>query len=256
MVGPATGFTRGTSMIATHENRIQIPENQPGHLTADESAPFRFTSWPVCWSAIHIGALAAIAAILILGLIGTTLGIHLVGAENRVVDLRKVGLVAIAFSVFGAFLAYVCGGWVAGKIGAFRRSEPAMLHGAISWLVTVPVLIVLASLGAGSYLGGWHGALSGSPSWASHTAAPFDRPEPVDASATPAERAQYQADRAEYVAKVKQWREETPRATRNAALGAVTALLLGLMGSVIGGWMASGEPMTLTHCRTRDTLPH
>jgi hypothetical protein len=31
----------------------------------------------------------------------------------------------------------------------------------------------------------------------------------------------------------------------------VTALLLGLVGSVIGGWMASGEPMTLTYWRTR-----
>ena len=36
-----------------------------------------------------------------------------------------------------------------------------------------------------------------------------------------------------------------------AALGALTALLLGLVGSVIGGWMASGEPMTFTHYRTR-----
>ena len=40
-------------------------------------------------------------------------------------------------------------------------------------------------------------------------------------------------------------------AARNAALAAVTALLLGLMGGVIGGWMGSGEPMTFTHYRTR-----
>ena len=33
----------------------------------------------------------------------------------------------------------------------------------------------------------------------------------------------------------------------------VSALLLGLVGSVIGGWMASGEPMTLTHYRHRTT---
>ena len=44
----------------------------------------------------------------------------------------------------------------------------------------------------------------------------------------------------------------TPNAAvmaRNSALGAVTALLLGLMGAVLGGWMASGEPMTLTYRR-------
>jgi hypothetical protein len=43
-------------------------------------------------------------------------------------------------------------------------------------------------------------------------------------------------------------------ATRNNALATAVALLLGLMGSVIGGWMASGEPMTFTHYRRRDGL--
>ncbi len=38
---------------------------------------------------------------------------------------------------------------------------------------------------------------------------------------------------------------------RNSALGALTALLLGLVGSVIGGWIAPGEPMTFTYHRTR-----
>jgi hypothetical protein len=53
-------------------------------------------------------------------------------------------------------------------------------------------------------------------------------------------------------------------AARNAALGAVTGLLIGLVGSVIGGWMASGEPMTLgyhnlsrpTQARDRASAPH
>jgi hypothetical protein len=241
-------------MITTHENRIKIQENEAHTFQVDELSTRHFAYWPVCWSAISIGALASIAAIVVLGLIGVALGVHLVGVENRMVDLRKIGLAAIAFSVFSAFLAYVLGGWVAGMVGGIRRSEPAMLHGAITWLLTVPILVVLASLGAGSYMGGWYSGLSGSPSWASPTAAPFDRPEPPEANASQQERLQYAANRADYDAKVKLWREETPRATRNAALGAVTALLLGLMGSVIGGWMSSGEPMTLTYYRTRDRL--
>jgi hypothetical protein len=148
------------------------------------------------------------------------------------------------------------GGWVAGKIGGIRRSEPAMLHGAIMWLVTVPMLMILAALGAGSYFGGWYGGLAGSPSWAAPAAAPFDRPEPPGPMASPQEHAQYAANRADYEAKVKEWRDATPRATRNAALGAVTALLLGLVGSVIGGWLASGEPMTFTYYRTRGDVAH
>ena len=38
---------------------------------------------------------------------------------------------------------------------------------------------------------------------------------------------------------------------RNTALVTVVALLLGLVGSVLGGWLASGEPMSLTYYRRR-----
>jgi len=240
-------------MISTTENRLSLQETSAHSFQRDDAAATQFYYWPVCWSAVAVGALASIAAVVLLGLIGIAIGFHLVGVEDRVVDLRRVGLMTLAFSVFSAFLAYVCGGWVAGKIGGIRRSEPAMLHGAIAWLATIPVLIVLASLGAGSYMGGWYGGLAGRPSGA---AAPFDQPLPIDANASPQVRGQYEAERAEYTAKLKQWREETPRATRNAALGAVTALLLGLVGSVIGGWMASDEPMSLSYARSRDQVTH
>ena len=236
-------------MITTQENRIAVREHEAPGFHFEESHAYHFYVWPVCWSAIAVGALASLAAIAVLGLAGVALGVHLVGVENRVVDLTKVGFMTLAFSVFSSFLAFVLGGWVAGKVGGIDRSEPAMLHGAIAWLLAVPLLMVLASLGAGSYFGGWYAGLSGSPSWANHAAAPFDRPEIPGPMATPQEHARYEAARAEYEANVKRWREETPRATRNAALGAATALLLGLIGSVIGGWMASGEPMTLTYRR-------
>jgi hypothetical protein len=239
-------------MITTTENRIKIEENV-GPSIAPSYAAHSWVEWPVSWSAAFVGALATLAAIALFGLIGTALGFHLVGVENRVVDLNSVTLGTLAFSVFSAFLAAVIGGWVAGKIAGIRRSEPAMLHGAISWLTTLPILIALAALGAGSYFGGWYGGLSGSPSWA-QASAPYDRPLPLDASASPAERAQHAQDRAEYREKVQRWRDQTPEATRNSALGAATALLLGLIGSVIGGWMASGEPMTFTHYRTRDKV--
>ena len=93
-----------------------------------------------------------------------------------------------------------------------------MLHGAIAWLVTIPMLLILAALGAASYFGIWYGGLAGTPAWA-----------PPVVSVDP----------------------QAALIARNAALGAVTALLLGLIGSVVGGWMASGEPMTFTYYRTR-----
>src|SRR5207249_8067248 len=108
----------------------------------------------------------------------------------------------------------------AGRIAGLHHAEPAMLHGAIMWLVTIPMLLVLAALGAGNFFGDWYGGLAGSPIWAAPATATID---PTAAAAA-----------------------------RNAALGSLTALLLGLVGAVIGGWMASGEPMSLARHREDD----
>jgi hypothetical protein len=175
--------------------------------------------WPVAWSAVWVGTLSAVALALVVGLVGIAVGAHRAGQPFG--TWREVGFLALAFSVFGSFLAFVLGGWVAAKVAGVRRSEPAMLHGAIVWLVAVPILLVLTSMGAVSYLGGWYGGLAGLP--------PAAAAQAFAAAQDPA----------------------AATAARNAALAAVTALLLGLMGGVVGGWMGSGEPMTFTHYRTR-----
>ena len=167
--------------------------------------------WIVSWSAVWVGALSAVVLALIFGLIGLALGAHRVG--QPLASWREVSLPALALSVLGSFLAFALGGWVAAKVADLRRSETAMLHGAIAWLVAVPLLVTLASMGAAGYLGGWYGGLAGVYATA---------PDPAMAAAA-----------------------------RNGALAAVAALLLGLMGGVIGGWMGSGEPMTFNHYRTR-----
>jgi hypothetical protein len=191
-------------------------------LTEHDAAERNVTrAWPVYWSAVWVGALSAIAVALVIGLVGIAVGAHHLGPRTGA--RGDFGLGALIFSVFGAFLAFVVGGWVAAKIAALRRSETAMLHGAIVWAVSVPILLVLAALGAGGYFGTWYGGLAGTPSW-------------VAAAATSA--------------------RDAATAARNAALGSLTALLLGLVGGVIGGWMGSGEPMTLTYHRTRGHLAH
>jgi hypothetical protein len=178
-----------------------------------------WTAWPVAWSAIWVGTLTALAVGLIIGLVGFAVGAHEV---SRYVDWKKAQLIGLIFSVGGAFFASVAGGWVAARIAGIRRSEPAILHGAIVWLQTLPLLIVFAALGASVHFGGWYAGLSGTPSW-------------VTAPTTPD--------------------PDLAVAARNNALATAVALLLGLVGSVIGGWMASGEPMTFTHHRRRDPLP-
>jgi len=177
-----------------------------------------WVAWPVGWSAVWVGALTALAVGLIIGLLG-----YAVGADQvaRFVDWKKVRLVTVVFSIGGAFFAFVAGGWVAARIGGIRRSEPAILHGAIVWLLVLPMLLAFAALGATAQFGGWYAGHAGSPSWV----VPTPTPDP-----------------------------ELATITRNNAVATAIALLVGLVGGVIGGWMASGEPMTFTHHRKRDGL--
>lgn len=175
-----------------------------------------WTAWPIAWSAIWVGALTALAVGLLIGLVGFAIGANEAAGS---VDWTTLRLLTLVFSIGGAFFAFVGGGWAAAKIAGMRRSEPAILHGAIVWLLTVPMLLALAAAGILGHFGGWYGGLSAMPSLAAAA------PDP-----------------------------DLANAMRNDAVATAAALLLGLVGAVLGGWMASGEPMTFTHHRTRDRL--
>ena len=189
-----------------------------GRVAAELAAGAR--PWPVSWSAIWVGALAAVAMVLIFGLLGIALGAYVGVPVRGYPSWRDFGLGTMIMSVFGAFLAFAIGGWIAGKILGGGRAEVTMLHAGIAWLVAVPFLLGFASLGSGVYFGAWYSGLAGVPAW---VAAPPPQVSP-----------------------------EAVRIARMAATGALSALLLSLVGAVVGGWMASGEPMTLTYYRTRD----
>jgi hypothetical protein len=175
-----------------------------------------WVAWPVNWSAIWIGALSALAVGLLIGLIGIAVGAH---ETSRFVDWKKVHLIEVVFNVAGAFFAFVVGGWVAARVAGIIRAEPAILVASVVWLLAIPMLLVLAALGAGGYVGSWYGSLSGVPAWV--------------AAVPPAD-------------------PEFARAVRGTALATLAAMLIGLIGAVIGGWLASGEPMTFTYYRRRE----
>src|SRR2546429_7721709 len=83
--------------------------------------------WPINWSAIWVGALAALAVALIVSLAGAALGAQQLGPGGRIASWKDVGFGALVFAVVGAFAAFVVGGWVAGKINGFPRGETDML---------------------------------------------------------------------------------------------------------------------------------
>ena len=186
--------------------RVEVPVGTRLEATA--------AGWPVYWGAGWVGALGALAAVLIGGLLGVAFRAYDVAGPTRL-GTEPLGVPELIASVCTAFFSFVIGGWVATRIAGLRRAEPAMLHGAMVWLLGVPLVFLLVTLGARSYFGAWYGGLAGTPAWVATTV-------PVAA-----------------------------KAARQAAGGAATGLLLGLVGAVLGGWMGSGEPMHFAHYQSR-----
>jgi len=169
-----------------------------------------WTAWPVYWTPVIVGALASVVAVVLFGVVGTAVGSWKAGNEGRITDFSGIARVAVAYAVFASFLAFVIGGWVTARIAGIRRAEPAILHAAISFLVATVTLLAMASFG-GAVFSGWYAGLAPS------SAAPTGTAQPIDPNAA--------------------------KAAAAGATAAAVAILLGLAGSVVGGWMGSGERM-------------
>src|SRR5271165_4636142 len=146
-------------MIATQNEASRVEPAGNRYVSAE----IQHEKWMHChvnWTAVWVGALSTISIVLLFGLIAVSLGVQLLGSEHRIVDFKKVGIWAIIFSVAGAFFSAAAGGWVAGRMAGILHSEPAIIHGAIVWLLTIPLLVAGAGLGASTLFGGWYGGLS------------------------------------------------------------------------------------------------
>lgn len=181
-----------------------------------------WTGWHLDWGAVWVGALAMLVAAALFSLIAVAVGAQK-AVNPGVLKWADVGITTIAFSVFGAFLASAIGAWVAGRMSGARLAEPAILHGVVAWLVLMGIVMTLAAVGGGAhtFAGGYLGNMTppGAP-------APT-QPGPVDPNVA--------------------------IAIRNAAVGTILGILIGLMGAVVGAWIASGEHLgSLAHYRKTD----
>ena len=199
-------------------NRVERVERAPARDAYGWDASW--TGWHLSWGSVFVGALAGLVAAVLFSLIALAVGAHK-AVDDRILKWADLGPVTIIFSVLGAFFASVIGAWVAAKMSGARRAEPAILHGVAAWLVSMGIVLLFAAHSGASTLGG--GYLGG----LTPPGAPAPATTPVDPN--------------------------TAIAIRNAAVGSILGILIGLMGAVVGGWFASGEPMNVNYYRTRST---
>ena len=179
-----------------------------------------WSGWHLDWSAVWVGALAMLIAAVLFSFIATAVGAQK-AVDARAFKWAELPLATIVFSVFGAFLASAIGAWIAARMSGARLAEPAILHGAAAWLVVMTVVITLAALaGAHSLAGGYLGNMT-----------PPGAPAPTGQAVDP----------------------NAAIAIRNSAVGSILGILIGLMGAVVGAWIASGERLdSLAHYRRTD----
>ncbi|HEX6512791.1 MAG TPA: hypothetical protein VF157_10860 [Chloroflexota bacterium] len=166
--------------------------------------------WPVHWSALWAGVLISLTAAMILGLAASAIGFA--DAAAHTTTWAAFSRAALIYGVVSGLVAFFLGGFMSVKMAGIAELESGLLHGALTWLLALPILLALGALGAGHFFGNFSIALVAPPVW-------LPPPSPATGSVDPAAAA----------------------AVRDVAVSALFAVMMGLLGGLIGGWMATEE---------------
>ncbi len=123
-----------------------------------------FTRDRVRWGPIIAGLATALTTLLMLSLLGLAIGLTMVNAGDAAAQgdaPNGLGRNSAIWGALSALIAFFLGGWVAGHSAAVFDRGWGALNGALVFLVGVPIILWLASMGLGSVLGSL-GGLAGS----------------------------------------------------------------------------------------------
>jgi hypothetical protein len=186
--------------------------------------------WRLSWTAIIAGALLAIAAHIVLGLIGTALGLAAAPADSK-----ALGAGAAAWALITPFVASLLGAWFACRLCGATDATTANVHGILPWCIGLiaGAIFLTGTVASGAMTAG--AAASGNAATAERV-----RRE-VTGQRTPSGReAQARSEDATKVAAA---------GTGGAALAAIAGLLGAVAGAGLstrregrrGGWRAMFE---------------
>ncbi len=109
----------------------------------------------VRWGPIWAGLLAAFFTLLVLSLLGLAIGASTVNAGQAAQGSvnQNAGQYSAIWAGITAILAFLAGGYVAGRTAAVHERGWAALNGALVFLLALPILLWLASQGLGAIIG-------------------------------------------------------------------------------------------------------
>lgn len=99
------------------------------------------------WGPVFGGLFAALATLISLAVLGIAIGLSTFDANNIT---GAFGIGAGVWGALTALLAFLVGGWIAGKAAAFSGRTSGIMNGAMVWFVAIPMLVYLLAGGIGA----------------------------------------------------------------------------------------------------------
>jgi hypothetical protein len=195
---------------------------------AEAGSGGRFGSWRLSWSAVFAGVVLAVAAHIVLGLIGATLGFAAAPADSK-----GLGAGAGIWALLTPFVATALGAWLACRMANASDQASGNLHGIMVWCIGLiaGALFLTGTMASGAMSAGT--AASGNLGSAQRTLRnelgagerSATAPSPGGGTATTREAREAQARRTG---------EEAAKGAAAATGGGALASIAGLIGAFAG----------------------
>jgi len=193
----------------------------------------------VHWGPIVAGLLTALTTLLLLSLLGLAVGLTTVNAGTAAAQggpPADAGRNSAIWAAISGILAFLLGGYVAGRTAAIFNRSWGALNGALVFMLAVPLILWLAGQGLGTVLGSL-GNLSG---------ALANNPSATQAVQGAAGQAQAAAQGVQPIDVAR-----AAEGARNTAWGALAGSLVALGASALGGSLGTRHPKATEVRRTR-----
>lgn len=126
----------------------------PGYVPADD-ARFAKTVTRISWGAIFAGVVIAIAVQLVLGILGTGIGLTLVDpVEGTTPGAAGFGIGAGIYWLITTVIALGAGGYTAARVAGVHDRFDGLVHGLVVWGVTLILTLYLLTSAVGGIIGG------------------------------------------------------------------------------------------------------
>ncbi len=126
----------------------------PGYAPVEEGAIVRATR-RISWGAIFAGVVIAVAVQLVMGILGTGIGLSMVDpVQGSTPGAAGFGIGAGLYWLITTVVALGAGGYAAARVSGVTEKFDALVHGLVVWGVTLLLTMYLLTSAVGGIIGG------------------------------------------------------------------------------------------------------